>query len=106
MFAQLGWEITPTTTIWSVICEVDEYRVTPHPSDPRQPGSPSCVGLQQDKKTVPDLKEFTGKDEDYYSWHDSAMNDLGKVGLIHFLNDTLIITKSPKLATSVFYVRA
>ena len=61
------------------------------------------MGLQQDKKTVPDLKEFTGKDEDYYSWHDSAMNDLGKVGLIHFLNDTLIITKSPKLATSVFY---
>ena len=101
MFAQLGWEIAPTTTIWSVICVVDEYCVTTHPSDPRQLGSPSCVGLQQDKKTVPDLKEFTGKHEDYYSWHDSTMNDLGKVGLIHFLN--LIIAKSPGLATSVFY---
>ena len=31
------------------------------------------------------------------------MNDLGKAGLIHFLNDTLIIAKSPELATSVFY---
>ena len=86
-----------------MICAVNEYCVTPHPSGPHQPGSPSCMGLQQDKKTVPDLKEFTRKDEDYYSWHDSAVNDLGKVGLICFLNDTLIITKSPELATSVFY---
>ena len=41
--------------------------------------------------------------EDYYSWRDSAVNDLGQAGLIHFLNDTLIIAKSPELATSVFY---
>ena len=86
-----------------MICAVDEYGATPHPSDPHQPGSPSCVGLQHDKKTVPDLKEFTGKDEDYYSSCDSTVNDLGKAGLIHFLNDTLIIAKSPELATSVFY---
>ena len=102
MFAQLGQEITMTMTIWSVICVVDEYSAAPHSSGPRQPGSPSHAGLQQVKKTVPDLKEFTRKAEVYYSWHDSAVNDLGKVGLIHFLNDTLIIAKSPELATSVF----
>ena len=86
-----------------MICAVDEYCATPHPSGPCQPGSPSCAGLQQDKKTVPDLKEITRKDKDYYSWCDSTMDDLGKAGLICFLNDTLIIAKSPKLATSVFY---
>ena len=90
-------------TIRSVICAFNDYCMTPHPSGPHQLGSPSCVGLQQDKKTIPDLKEFTRKDEDYYSWHDSTVNDLGKAGLIRFLNDTLIITKSPELATSVFY---
>ena len=65
-------------TIQSVICAVDEYRAAPHQSDPRLPASPSRASLHQDKKTIPDLKEFTGKDEDYFSWRDSAVNDLGK----------------------------
>ena len=90
-------------TIWSVICAVDEYRVAPHQSDPRLLASPSCMSLHQDKKTIPDLKEFTGKDEDYFSWQDSTVNDLGKVGLIHFTHDPNTITKSPELATTVFY---
>ena len=86
-----------------MICVVDEYRAAPHQSDPHPPASPSCVSLHQDKKTIPDLKEFTRKDEDYFSWWDSTVNDLGKAGLLHFTHDPITITKSPKLATSVFY---
>ena len=29
------------------------------------------MSLHQDKKTIPNLKEFTRKDEDYFSWQDS-----------------------------------
>ena len=61
--------------------------MTPHQSGTCQLGSPSCADEAY-----------------YYSWCNSAVNDLGKAGLIHFLNDTIIITKSPKLATSVFYM--
>ena len=31
------------------------------------------------------------------------MNDLGKVGLIHFTNDPSTVTKHPEMATSIFY---
>ena len=61
------------------------------------------MSLHQEKKTIPDLKEFAGKDKDYFSWWDSAVNDLGKAGLIHFTTDPPTITKRPELATSVFY---
>ena len=69
-YARLGRDIEPTTSIRSVICAVDAYaRVLT--------ASPPPTSLHQEKKTVPDLKEFTGKDEDYFSWRDSAVNDLG-----------------------------
>ena len=102
-YARLGQEVALTTSIWSVICAVDEYRVAPHKSDPRPPASPPCASLHQENKTIPDLKEFTRKDEDYFSWRDSTVNDLGKAGLIHFTNDPNTITKYPELATSAFY---
>ena len=103
-YVRLDREVTPTTSIWLVICAVDEYHTAPHQSDPHPPASPSCMSLHQDKKTIPNLKEFTRKDEDYFSWQDSAVNDLGKAGLIRFTNDPSTITKYPELATSVFYV--
>ena len=102
-YTRLGHDLDPTMSIRSVICAVDEYRTTPHKSNPRQPTSPPWAGLHQEKKTVPDLKEFTGKDKDYFSWQDSAVNDLGNVGLIHFTTDPPMITKQPELAISVFY---
>ena len=102
-YVRLGCDIEPTTSIWSVICAVDEYRAAPHKSDPRPLTSPPRAILHQEKKTIPDLKEFTRKDKDYFSWWDSAMNDLGKAGLIHFTTDPPTITKYPELATSVFY---
>ena len=92
-YARLGRNVDPTTSIWSVICAVDEYCAT----------SPPQASLHQEKKTIPDLKEFTGKDKDYFSWQDSTVNDLGKAGLIHFTNDPPMVTKHPELATSVFY---
>ena len=90
-------------SIWSVICLVDEYHTAPHESDPPPPASPSRSSLHQDKKSIPNLKEFTGKDEDYFSWRNSAVKDLGKAGYIHFTTDPSTITKYPKLAKSVFY---
>ena len=62
-----------------------------------------CPLLHQEKKTVPDLNEFTGKNKDYFSWRDSAVNDLGKAGLICFTNDPSTVTKHLEMATSVFY---
>ena len=102
-YARLGHDVDPTTSIRSVICAVDAYCANPHKSDPRPPMSPSRTSLHPEKKTVPDLKEFTGKDEDYFSWRDSAVNDLGKAGLIRFTNDPSTVTKQPEMATSVFY---
>ena len=75
-YARLGRDVEPTTSIWSIICAVDAYRVNPHKSDPRPPTSPPHVSVHQEKKTVPDLKEFTRKDKDYFSWCDPAENDL------------------------------
>ena len=86
-----------------MICAVDEYCATPHKSDPHPLTSPPQARMHQEKKTIRDLKEFTRKDEDYYSWRDSAVNDLGKPGLIRFTIDPPTITKYPELATSVFY---
>ena len=102
-YARLGHDVEPSTSIRSVICAVDAYRANPHKSDPRPPTSPPRASLHQEKKTISDLKEFTRKDEDYFSWHDSAVNDLGKVGLICFTTDPPTVTKHPEMATSVFY---
>ena len=102
-YMRLGRNIEPTTSIRSVSCAVDAYRANPHKSDPRPPASSPRVSLHQEKKTIPNLKEFTGKDEDYFSRCDSAVNDLRKVGLIRFTTDPLTVTKHPKMATSIFY---
>ena len=102
-YARLVQEVAPTTSIQSVICAVDEYHMAPHHSDPCLPASTPCMSRHQEKKTIPNLKEFTRKDKDYFSWQDSAVNDLGKAGLIRFTNDPSTITKYPELATSVFY---
>ena len=105
-YARLGRDVKPTTSIWSVICAVDVYHANPHKSDPRPPMSPPCASLHQEKKTVPDLKEFTGKDEDYFSWRDSAVNDLGKAGLIHFTNDPSMVTKRPEINHQLLPLKA
>ena len=102
-YARLGCDIDPTTSIRSVICAVDAYCANPHKSDPCPPMPPSHASLHPEKKAIPDLKEFTGKDEDYFSWWDSAVNDLGKAGLICFTNDPSTVTKQPEMDTSVFY---
>ena len=102
-YVQLGRDVDPTTSIWSVICAVDVYRANPHRSDPCMLVSPPRMSLHQEKKTVPGLKEFTGKDEDYFSWRDSTVNDLGKAGHIHFTHGCSTVTKHPEMAMSIFY---
>ena len=67
----------------------------------RFPSSPSRSATE--KKTVPDLTSFSGKDEDFYSWRDDAVNAFGKARLVGFLTDKPLITKHPEMAVSVFY---
>ena len=103
-YARLGRDVKPTTSIRSIICVVDAYCADLHKSDPSPADVPSPREPPPREKTVPDLKEFTGKDEDKFSWRDSAVNDLGKVGLICFTNDPSTVTKHPEMATSIFYM--
>ena len=49
------------------------------------------------------LTSFSGKDEDFYSWRDDAVNAFGKAGLVGFLTDKPLITNHPEMAVSVFY---
>ena len=67
----------------------------------RVPSSPSRSATE--KKTVPDLTSFSGKDVDFYSWWDDAVNALGKAGLVGFLTNKSLIAKHPEMAISVFY---
>ena len=55
------------------------------------------------KKLVPNIEKFSGIDEDYYTWRDKVINDLGKHGLGKYvLNDDYHIL-SPDVSESVFY---
>ena len=99
-FARIRKPLSTVSSIQQIIRSVDEYR-TASMGMVRFPGSPSRSATE--KKTVPDLTSFSGKDEDFYSWRDDAVNAFGKAGLVGFLTDKPLITKHPEMAVSVFY---
>ena len=47
----------------------------------------SSAESEEKKKTVPALEKFTGQDEDYFTWRDTVINDLGRNGLGKFVLD-------------------
>ena len=55
------------------------------------------------KKTVPDLDEFKGTDEDSFGWLEDTLTKLGTAGLARYLSDTRLVTQNPDLMESVFY---
>ena len=56
-----------------------------------------------DKKAVPTLDKFTGRDEDYFTWKESTINVLGTAGFGRFLTDVQMPSKHPDVGESVFY---
>jgi len=44
----------------------------------------AASGLMYERKTVPTLDHFYGKNEDYFSWSEKSMNKLGPSGLAQF----------------------
>ena len=99
-FAHIGKPLSMVSSIQEIIHSVDEYRTAPI-GMVRVPSSSSRSATE--KKTVPDLTSFSGKDEDFYSWRDDAVNAFGKAGLVGFLTDKSLIAKHPEMAISVFY---
>ena len=103
-YAKLGKPLTSTLAMTSIIREVDEYSVAISSRSVRFQNSPSrSSAMTTDKKTVPDLDKFSGKDEDYYSWRDSTVNKMGQSRLSSFLSDAAYVAKHNDLAVSVFY---
>ena len=66
--------------------------------------SPSHRSVQIfDKKAVPTLEKFSGRDEDYYTWRESTINILGTASYGGFVDDEDTPGQHPEVAKSVFY---
>ena len=55
------------------------------------------------KKSVPTLPAFTGVDEDYYTWREQVINDLGTQGLGKYVLMDDAHSLAPDVSESVFY---
>lgn len=56
-----------------------------------------------DKKAVPTLDTFSGRDEDYFTLKESTINLLGTAGFGLFLSEAIMVIKHPDVAESVSY---
>ena len=65
--------------------------------------TPAASGHSIERKTVPTLDHFSGKNEDYFSWSEKSMNKLGTAGLAWYLYDTQLVVDNPEVAEAVFY---
>ena len=90
--------ITDSITMRDIIGMVDKPA-----NDAKPASSPTPVVGQAQKKTVPTLEHFSGLDEDYYTWRDSVINDLGQAGLATFVVDKTAHTANKDLSESVFF---
>ena len=55
------------------------------------------------KKSVPTVPKFSGVDEDFFTWRDNVINDLGKHGLGRYVLNDDAHSLSPDVSESVFY---
>ena len=71
------------------------------------PTSPASLARRNvqivDKKAVPTLEKFTGRDEDYYTWRESTINVVGAAVLGRFLTDKQMYNKHPDIGENLFY---
>ena len=98
-YAQFG-TLTPATTMDDIVSTVkmNQRAPTTVPSSPARRTVPVF-----DKKAVPTLDKFTGRDEDYFTWKESTINVLGTAGFGRFLTDVQMPSKHPDVGESVFY---
>ena len=80
---------------------IDTVKPRVHPTSPASPARRNVQIV--DKKAVPTLEKFTGRDEDYYTWRESTINVVGAAGLGRFLTDDQMYTKHPDIGESLFY---
>ena len=101
-FARIG-QLTAETTMNDVVKSVVDSVNSPKATH-SSPQSPSRRALQVfDKKAVPNIDKFSGKDEDYFTWRESTINILGTAGFGRFLDEGEMAVKHPEVAESVFY---
>ena len=100
-YAQFG-TLTSATTMNDIVSAVKSSKQRATPST--LPSSPTRRSVQVfDKKAVPTLDKFSGRDEDYFSWKESMINVLGTAGFGRFLTDDQMPVKHPDVGESVFY---
>ena len=63
----------------------------------------SSVESDEKKKTVPALEKISGQDEDYFTWCETVINDLGRNGLGKFVLDKSAHELYSGQSESVFY---
>ena len=101
-YARFG-TLTPATTMNDIVSAVMSSKQRATASN--VPSSPARRGVQEvfDKKAVPTLDKFTGRDEDYFAWKESTINMLGTAGFGRFLTDDQMPVKHSAVGESVFY---
>ncbi len=99
-FSQFG-TLTPDSTMNDIVMRVTASKQRPYPTPVN---SPTRRGVQDfDKKAVPTLEKFSGREEDYFVWKEATVNVLGTAGFGRLLTDIDMSTKHPEVAESVFY---
>jgi hypothetical protein len=100
-YAQFG-TLTSTTTMNDIVSTVTSSKQRATSSTVSN--SPTRRTAQAfDKKAVPTLDKFTGRDEDYFAWKESTINVLGTAGFGRFLTDNQMPVKHPEVGESLFY---
>ena len=60
-------------------------------------------GYSSDKKTIPDIKPFSGSNADFEEWHTVAKDTLGKAALLNAVTDPNYSVTNPSISSAVFY---
>ena len=102
-YAGLDQVLTPDSNLGDMMKQVTAAKqLTYKTSTPNE--SPSHRSVQIfDKKAVPTLEKFSGRDEDYYTWRESTINILGTAGYGDFVEEDDMAGRHPEIAKSVFY---
>ena len=103
-FATLG-VLTADCTMDGILKAIEEAKSTMKSTTTPTPAEspPHCLVQVYDKKTVPTLDSFSGRDEDYFAWRESTINKLGIAACGRFVDDESAPGKHPEVAESVFY---
>ena len=101
-FARSGNHLYAGITIPDIIKILRDSKQ--HSAPPATAPAPAATsGHSIERKTVPTLDHFSGKNEDYFSWSERSLNKLGTAGLARYLTDPQLGVTNPEVAEAVFY---